>query len=255
MSRATPILAILTTWLLAAAVAAALPSAPRTHVLDQTGLLQASEKRVLETSLADFERRTGIQMLVAVLERLEGSVEEDAVALYEDWGIGQRGEDRGVLFCIWPNDRRTRIEVGYGLEGDLNDAKVGRILRAMQELPANQAGQGVAYVLADIAAQIAPDDPLAGGQFGGSLRRESGGEGGSKGSIIGTLIKLIILIAIFGGGGLGRSRWLGPLVIMSAMGGGRRGGGGGFGGGGFGGGGGFSGGGGMSGGGGASGGW
>ncbi len=239
----------------AAAVAAALPSAPRAHVHDGAGLLQTSERRVLAESLSGFEQRTGIQMLVAVLDRVEESVEIDAVRLYEAWGIGQKGEDRGVLFCVWPNERRTRIEVGYGLEGELNDAKAGRILRAMTEIPSDQAGQRVAFVLANIAAQIAPDDPLASGQFAGNVRVQREGGSRSKSSGLGALIKLIVLVAIFGGGGLGRSRWLGPVLFMSAMSGGSRRGGGGFGGGGFGGGGGFSGGGGMSGGGGASGGW
>ena len=245
---------LLTAVLLTAVGASALPSAPSTHVYDDAGLLQPSESRLIATTLYDFEQRTGIQMLVAVFDRLEGSVEDDAVAVYESWGIGKKGEDRGVLFCIWPNERRTRIEVGYGLEGELNDAKAGRILRGMTDIPGDQAGQRVAYVLANIAAQVAPDDPLASGQFSGgaSMRRENGSSGGS---LIGGLIKLVVILMIIGGGGAGRSRWLGPLVLMSAMSGGGRRGGGGFGGGGFGGGGGFSGGGGMSGGGGASGGW
>ena len=253
--RATILSTILVAAVLATAVAAlALPSAPSTHVHDGPGLLPSSERKVIAATLADFEQRTGIQLVVAVLDRLEGAVEDDAVDLYQSWGLGKQGEDRGVLFCIWPNEKRTRIEVGYGLEADLNDAKAGRILRGMQEIPGDQPGQRVAYVLVNIAAEIAPDDPLAAGEFSGGSRMSSRG-GSSGGSLIGGLIKLIIILMIIGGGGAGRSRWLGPLILMSAMGGGSRRGGGGFGGGGGCGGGGFSGGGGMSGGGGASGGW
>ncbi|HRX52697.1 MAG TPA: hypothetical protein P5571_15110, partial [Candidatus Krumholzibacteria bacterium] len=105
-----------------------------------------------------------------------------------------------------------------------------------------------------IAQEIAPDDPLARGEWQGLQTRRAKRDG--DGFDLGDLIWLIIIFALIGGGGAGRNRWLGPLIIASNLsGGGSRRGGGGFGGGGGGGFGGFSGGGGLSGGGGASGGW
>jgi uncharacterized protein len=237
--------------IMVAASAVALPSAPATHVLDQAGLMSANEQRVIAGNLASFERRTGIQLLVAVLDDLEGSIEGDAVALYESWGIGGKGEDRGVLICLWPNNAGSRIEVGYGLEGDLTDLESGRLLRRMVDIPRSNPLQRVAFLISGVAAEIAPGDPLAEGKFAGIQQRTSSKKRGRGG--LGNIIWLLIMVSLMGGGRFGRSRWLGPLMIASALGGGR---GGGYGGGGGGfGGGGFSGGGGMSGGGGASGGW
>jgi len=233
----------------AVTAAVALPSAPRTHVLDQVGLMSAREQAVIAANLLAFEQRSGIQLLVAVLDELEGSVEGDAVAMYESWGIGAKGEDRGVLICLWPNDGHSRIEVGYGLEGDLTDLESGRFLQRMVEIPRNEPLQRVAFLIASVAAEVAPGDPLAEGRFTG-VDLPSRSPNRARGRGLGNIIWLLILISFIGGGRMGRNRWLGPLIIASALGGGRRGGGGGgFGGGGF------SGGGGMSGGGGASGGW
>lgn len=251
MKRLLPLL-LLTAW---ASLAGALPSAPPTFVLDQTGLLPDAEERVIAQNLALFEQRTGIQLLVAVLAEMESDAADDAVRIYEAWGIGKKGQDRGVLFCIWPRERQTRIEVGYGLEPDLTDLESGRLLRQMLELPRDDPAGRVAFVLTGIVHEVAPDDPLARGEWQGLQQRRAKRDG--DGLDLADLIWLIIVFAMIGGGGAGRSRWLGPLIIASSLGGGgrRRGGGGGFGGFGGGGGGGFSGGGGMSGGGGASGGW
>lgn len=247
-------LLLLTAW--ATLAGAALPPAPSTFVLDQTDLIPDDAERVIAQNLALFEQRTGIQLLVAVLAEVESDVADDAVRLYEAWGIGKKGEDRGVLFCIWPRARQTRIEVGYGLEPDLTDLESGRLLRQMLELPRDDPAGRVAFVVTGIAKEVAPDDPLARGEWQGLQRRRAQRKG--DGLDLGDLIWLIIIFAMIGGGGAGRSRWLGPLIIASSLsGGGRRRGGGGFGGFGGGGGGfgGFSGGGGLSGGGGASGGW
>lgn len=250
MKRLLPLL-LLTAW---ASLAGALPSAPPTFVLDQTGLLPDAEERVIAQNLALFEQRTSIQLLVAVLAEMESDAADDAVRIYEAWGIGKKGQDRGVLFCIWPRERQTRIEVGYGLEPDLTDLESGRLLRQMLELPRDDPAGRVAFVLTGIVHEVAPDDPLARGEWQGLQQRRAKRDG--DGLDLADLIWLIIVFAMIGGGGAGRSRWLGPLIIASSLGGGgRRRGGGGFGGFGGGGGGGFSGGGGMSGGGGASGGW
>ncbi|MCB1150634.1 TPM domain-containing protein [bacterium] len=244
-------LLLLTAW---ASLAGALPSAPPTFVLDQTGLIPDAQEKVIAQNLALFEERTGIQMLVAVLADLESDAQDDATRIYEAWGIGKKGQDRGVLFCIWPTARQTRIEVGYGLEGELTDLESGRLLRRMLELPRDDPAGRVAFVLTGIAQEIAPDDPLARGEWQGLQTRRAKRD--DDGFDLGDLIWLIIVFAMIGGGGAGRNRWLGPLIIASNLsGGGSRRGGGGFGGGGGGGFGGFSGGGGLSGGGGASGGW
>ena len=232
--------------LIASAVAAALPSAPRYHFDDRVGLVSRDEAAALTRTLEAFEQRTGIQFMVTVQPELEGDLEDTVNRLYEAWGIGDKKSERGVLFAIYPTAKKTRIEVGYGLEGDLTDLECGRILREMQEMPSREAARHVALVMVRVAQEVAPDDPLAEGEFAGG--RSYARSSSRRGFPLGNLIWLFIILSA-AGGRAGRRRWLAPLIIGSMMGGGGggRGGGGGFGG--------FSGGGGMSGGGGASGGW
>jgi uncharacterized protein len=233
--------------LMTASCVLALPSAPRRHFDDRAGIVSSNDASTLAATLAAFETRTNIQMVVTVLPEMDGEISDFCNRLYESWGIGSSRDDRGVLVAIFPEQGQSRIEVGYGLEGDLPDVIANRILAQMLEIPRDQAAQRLGYVMVQVAARVAPGDPLAEGQFTGGQVSSSSSK--SRGRGLGNLIWLLIIFSFMGGGGYGRRRWLGPLLLMSAMGGGRSGGGGGFGGGGF------SGGGGMSGGGGASGGW
>lgn len=114
--------------LIPAAAAAAFPT-PTGFVNDFAGVLPAETKNDLEGLLSSFERSTGIEVAVATLPSLDGrTVEDVAVDLFKQWGIGKKGKDDGALFLVAPSERRMRIEVGYGLEGALNDALAGRIL-------------------------------------------------------------------------------------------------------------------------------
>jgi uncharacterized protein len=84
----------------------------------------------LEQALAAFERETSHQVAVLTVPSLEGeAIESFSMRVAEAWKLGQRGRDDGVLILVAPNDRRARIEVGYGLEGVLPDAVASRILR------------------------------------------------------------------------------------------------------------------------------
>lgn len=109
-------------------MAAALPS-PSGLVTDEAGVLDSTTHRQLESALVDFEKRTSIELAVVTLNSLDGDdVANVAHNLFQTWGIGKKGQDNGVLFLIAPNERRMRIEIGYGLEGQLTDAGAGRIL-------------------------------------------------------------------------------------------------------------------------------
>jgi len=106
------------------------PPPPDGYVNDRAGFLSPSEKAQLENVLRAFEDRTSNQVVVATFPALEGeSLEDFSMQLAEAWKAGQAKRDNGVIFLIFRNDRKMRIEVGYGLEGVLTDALSGQILR------------------------------------------------------------------------------------------------------------------------------
>ena len=113
-------------------VLSALDVPPRAdgYVTDRAGLLSPSEKENLETVLRAFEEKTSNQVVVATFPSLEGdSLEDFSLRLAEAWKAGQKRRDNGIIFLIFKNDRKIRIEVGYGLEGVLTDALSGQIIR------------------------------------------------------------------------------------------------------------------------------
>jgi len=99
------------------------------RVIDQTATLSADQRNRLELKLADFERKKGSQIVVLVVPTVKPeSVTEYALRVVESWKLGRKGVDDGVLLLIAKQDRKLRIEVGYGLEGALNDATAKRII-------------------------------------------------------------------------------------------------------------------------------
>lgn len=219
-------------------------------VHDEAGILQPNTVRALENFIAQQTDTTSNQIGVYIIPSLEGEILEDyAVRVFKEWGLGQKGRDNGVLLLIAINDRQVKIEVGYGLEGALTDLTASRIIRneIAPRFRQNQYDDGVT------AAVLAINQAIKGEYTndGATERRPQG----KRKSPLFTLL-MIVLIIIFlsrrgggGGGGRGgywRGGWVGPMI-----------GGGGFGsrGGSWGGGGGNFGGGGFSGGGGASGSW
>ncbi|KLE36008.1 hypothetical protein AAW00_00980 [Aurantiacibacter luteus] len=259
-----------------------LPPVPEGPVYDGANILSPATEATLDARLRDYNRETGRAIIVATVPSLEGSeIEPYATALYADWGIGGAQRDTGLLLLVAPNERKVRIEVGYGLHGYFGGIMAGRVINDVIT-PRFKAGdfdggvtQGVDAIIAHLANS--PEDAIAieeAAQTAAEQDRQSDG-----GFPIGTLIWLGFLFVFFIlpmlRGGRGRRRRygagsaVGDIILWEAGkaiargfddnggGGGWGGGGGGFGGGGGGGGfGGFGGfGGGMSGGGGASGGW
>jgi len=114
------------------AVAAAEPQFPALNgrVVDAAGLLDEALTGALTQRLADHEKATTEQVVVATVTSLDGlSIEEYATALFRHWRLGQRDVDNGVLLLVAPEERKVRIEVGYGLEGRLTDLLAGHIIR------------------------------------------------------------------------------------------------------------------------------
>lgn len=99
-------------------------------VTDNARILSPETKRSLTEILKAHEERTGNQIAVLTVSTLDGeSIEEYAVTVFNAWKLGQKGKDNGILLIVAPNDRRMRIEVGYGLEATVPDALAGRIIQ------------------------------------------------------------------------------------------------------------------------------
>ncbi len=101
----------------------------KARVTDTTGTLSAQNIARLEQKLAAFEQEKGVQVAVLMVQTIQPeSIEEYAVRVFEQWKLGRKRVDDGVLLVIAKDDRKLRIEVGYGLEGALNDATAKRII-------------------------------------------------------------------------------------------------------------------------------
>lgn len=97
---------------------------PAGFVNDYAGILSAEQKQSLETKLSNFEKQSTNEIAVVTIKSLEGdTIENVAVELFEQWGIGKKDKDNGVLILIALDEKKMRIEVGYGLEPVLTDAQ------------------------------------------------------------------------------------------------------------------------------------
>lgn len=115
--------------LLALALALDVPAAPTARVNDYASLLSPDERQRLESVIAERERATSAQMAIAIFRALDGaSLEDFSIRLAERWRIGQKGLDNGVILIVFVDDRRMRMEVGYGLEAVVPDIVAGRIV-------------------------------------------------------------------------------------------------------------------------------
>ena len=122
------ILALLLCWACSALALVAVPPLSG-QVVDQTGTLSAGDIASLTQTLKDLETRKGSQIAVLIVPTTDGeAIEQYSLRVAEAWKIGRKKIDDGALLVIAKNDRRLRIEVGYGLEGALTDATTKRII-------------------------------------------------------------------------------------------------------------------------------
>lgn len=233
-----------------------IPPPPDRRVNDYAGVLSAADRDRLEQKLIAGEAGSRNQIVVAIFRSLQGeSLEDYSIRLAQAWRIGQKGLDNGVIFLVFLDDRKTRIEVGYGLEGNLTDAISSSILR---DVVAPRFREG--RIADGIGAGVDAIERAIAGTYVRPPAADRGKRAGEIGAreLLALAFVLFLIFAIVQSrmqtnavrrrGWTGSSRgWGGPFI------------GGGFGGGGFGGGsssgGGFSGGGGSFGGGGSSGSW
>lgn len=101
-----------------------------TPIMDKADVINSSDERDLNQKLTNLSNETGIQVAVLTISSLEGeALESYSMKVVEDWKLGQKGVDNGVLLLVSIGDRELRIETGYGVEGDLTDTKCGLIIR------------------------------------------------------------------------------------------------------------------------------
>ena len=240
------------------------------RVVDQANLLAPAQEAELTRRLEGLEQASSRQLVVATVNSLEDHpIEDYGYRLGRHWRIGQEGANNGIILLIAPNERKVRIEVGYGLEGIMTDALSSLIIQRdiLPRFRGDDYPGGIAAGADAIIEQLqAPPEVAEQRALEAAEARREGGGGSIFVLVFWMIVLAFILIPLLTRGFRGRKyrgrrRGLGPVVIWgptlggsgrsSGWGGWSSGGGGGWGGGG----GGFSGGGGSFGGGGASGGW
>ena len=140
---------------------------PSNYVNDFAHVLDAGTQQRLNDECRQIDHRANAQIAVVTINSLDGdSVEDFANRLFTQWGVGGKNTDRGVLVLLAVQDHRYRVEVGYGLEGILNDAKVGTFGREMvPQLRASDYNGAINVLtgrIADVIAQDAKIEPVSG---------------------------------------------------------------------------------------------
>jgi uncharacterized protein len=218
-------------------------------VNDFAGVIPDQYKPQMEDLAREVLEKTGTAIVVATVANIgENDGEDYANRLYQAWGIGKKGEDKGVLIFLAVKERKIRIETGYGVEGILPDGLIGEILdkSAVPYLRQNDYGKGLFSAMIAVSSIVAKNAnvSLTGHS---SAKQPEQRSSRREGSLLPLILLALVLIPLLGTRqGREMIPWL-LLLFLSGSGGGRGGGFGSFGGGGFGGfGGGESGGGGAS---------
>jgi len=221
------------------------------RVVDDANILSSATKADLTDKLATLEQKNSRQLVVVTLSSLQGyEISDYGYQLGRAWGIGQKGINNGILFIVAPNEHKTRIEVGYGLEPIITDAFSSVVIQT-QVLPKFRSGDfnggveaGTNALIQQLSLETSEAERRAAAAAQQLKQRGNDDHGGIANFLV-ILFFFFIIFRVFGGWGLL------PFLFTGGPRGGRGGGSGGYGGGWSGGGGGWSGGGGFGGGGGS----
>ena len=192
------------------------------RVVDEAGILDPATKDALERKLADFERTTTGQFVVVTLKSLQGtSIEDYGYQLGRYWGIGQKDKNSGVLLIVAPNERKVRIEVGYGLEGNLTDA-VSKLIIENSILPrfkAHDYAGGITRGVDDVI-QVLTLDPE---EWKQRAKQRPDDQSALVDLIVFVLLLIVFLMilrsisrqsrAYLPGGASRRGGWSGPIIV------------------------------------------
>jgi uncharacterized protein len=186
------------------------PGKPVGYVNDFAHILQDSTVKGLDAQLKSLEASSGAQIAVVTVNSIEGeTIESYAVKLFQEWGIGDEKNDRGLLILVAPNEREARIEVGYGLEGTVTDLQSGNIIRNVM-IPAFKEGDYDAGVTGAVKAVYAiitgsPDAAI----FSKPLKEDSSSDFDFAGAFFFVIILLNVLARVLG---KTKSWWLGGVL-------------------------------------------
>ncbi len=173
----------------AASAALPIPPPPDRRINDYAGVLSADERARLEGTLRARERESSNQIVVAIFRSLQGeSLEDYSIRLAQAWRVGQKGLDNGVIFLVFLDDRKTRLEVGYGLEAKLTDALASQILRQVVA-PRFREGK----VADGIAAGLDAIEQVIAGTYKAAPQGQAAREKGWN------PVQLILLLIVVGG--------------------------------------------------------
>jgi len=203
---------------------------PRGAVNDFAGVIEESYAKRMESLSREIWEKTRTSIVVAVMASIGDNDPADyANRLYQAWGIGEKGKDKGVLILLALKERKVRIETGYGVEGILPDGLVGEIIDRymLPHLRNGEYGKGLANGLIAVASIVAKDAHVA---ISGAPER-SEPQRMTRRRVTG-LLPVILILALIPLLGTRRGRELLPFLLIMLMGSGRGGGGygGGFGG-------------------------
>lgn len=184
--------------------AAQIPVPPlKERVTDLTGTLTADQRAALETTLAGLEARKGSQVAVLIVPTTQPeTVEQYSIRVAEAWKLGRKGVDDGVLLLVAKNDRRLRIEVGYGLEGVIPDAGANRII-GEDIAPRFREGDfyGGIHAGAERIVRLIEGEPLPAARSRPNLGLDTPWPGSTEWVILALIIALLaakVLDAMFG---------------------------------------------------------
>jgi uncharacterized protein len=188
------------------------PGTPTGYVNDFAHVLSAETVQDLDAELLQFEASTSNQIAVVTVPDMGGDyVENYAVKLFADWGIGKKDKDNGVLLLLSIQEHKIRIEVGYGLEGALPDSVAQSIINndLTPNLKAGDFDGGVTQAVHDIEAATQ-------NEYTGTGSTDSGSGGGID---YGTIVYVVLIFLMWGGSILARSKsWWGGGIVGAVLG-------------------------------------
>ncbi len=193
---------------------------PMGYVNDFASVLDANVRNAMESYARELEKKSGVEIVVVTIKTTgEMDYNEYANRLYENWGIGRKGSDEGILILNAVEDRTVRIEVGYGLEGLIPDGKAGEIRDLMTPyLKQGDYSGGLFRGFAELAGIIARDKNI---ELTGSLPQQTARQrhAATKKGMSGLVSLLVFLLfIIMMGRRRTRSGLFLPLIFLSGMG-------------------------------------
>lgn len=163
---------------------------PKGYVSDYAGMLTSEQVSSLEQKLREFEKATSNEIAILIIPCLEGeNLEEFSLKVASTWGVGKRNKDNGVLVFIAKEDRKMRIEIGYGLEGVVPDGAAGYIIR---EYMTPQFKEGHFYKGINDAVDSLMK--ATNKEYAGELKKEMDRENTIKLAILLTVVGIIITL-------------------------------------------------------------